>query len=293
VFYPSVAGLSFITVRGFTIMNAASHWAPPTVEQPAAIGVNGGNHWIIEDNIVLHGKAVGISIGMPSEPADPTSSGHLVLRDNVIMRCGQAGIAGQRWNSDSIIAHNSIEDTNYRLEFGGAETGGIKIHQSHHVVIENNFVRNVGTIDRELANGDAIWLDAGNSGDTIRNNVITGAAGNGILMEANWVGSNVLENNVVIGDRIATYSSRDIVWRYNLFFNAPGYWVNQVDLKRPAIGGAMWSRNIFIGHGMADSPDATQENVYLGGAKPHAGEPGSIVGIPPIHSSHLRSKKPR
>jgi len=76
VFYPSKPGLSYITLRGFTIMNSASHWAPPTVEQEGAVGTNGRNHWIIEDNVVLYAKAVCISIGMPSGPADQGDAGH-------------------------------------------------------------------------------------------------------------------------------------------------------------------------------------------------------------------------
>jgi len=193
------------------------------------------------------------------------------------MRCGQAGIVGESWNSNSIIARNDIEDTNYRLEFGGAETGGIKFHRTHNTFIENNFIRGVGTIDREVANGDAIWLDFGNSENTIRNNVITGAIGNSILMEANWVGSNVIENNVVVGGRAATYSSRDTSWKYNLFYDCQGYWVNQADLNRPAIAGATWARNLFIGGDMAGSPDAKRENLYLGVANARDVDPDGIT----------------
>lgn len=277
VFYPSTPGLNYLTVRGFTIMNAATRWTPPTVAQLGAIGPNGGNHWIIEDNAILYSKAVGISLGVPSGPADQAASGHDIVRDNVIMRCGQAGIVGETWNSYSIIARNDIEDINYRREFGGAETGGIKFHQAHHTVIEGNLIRGVGTIDRELANADAIWLDFGNSENTIRNNVITGAMGNSILMEANWVGSNVIENNVLVGGRIATYSSRDTLWKYNLFFDCQGYWVNQIDLNRPPIAGAMWARNLFIRGDMAGSPDAKRENLYLGGANAREGDPSGIT----------------
>jgi len=96
-------------------------------------------------------------------------------------------------------------------------------------------------------------------------------------MEANWVGRNVVENNIVVGGRVATYSSRDTVWKYNLFFDALGSWVNQVDLNRPPIAGAIWSRNLFINRGMAGSPDGTQENLYLGAAKPRDGETGAIA----------------
>ena len=283
VFYPSTPGISYITLHGFTIMNAASYWAPPTAEQPAAVGSNGGNHWIIEDNTILYSKAVGISIGVPSGRADQAASGHHIVRDNVIMRCGQAGIAGRSWNSDSIIDHNDIEETNYRLEFGGAETGGIKLHLSHNTVIENNYIRDVGTIDQKLANGDGIWLDNGNLNVTIRNNVITDVMGNSILLEADLIGPNAVENNVVVGGGVATYSSSDTVWKHNLFAGAIGYWVNQVDLGRPPIARASWFRNVFIARGLAASPDEAHRNLYLGGAAPRVGEIGSITDLADPH----------
>ena len=59
--------------------------------------------------------------------------------------------------------------------------------------MDNNFIRDVGTIDQKLANGDGIWLDNGNSDDTIRNNVITDVMGNSILLEANSVGTNTVK----------------------------------------------------------------------------------------------------
>ena len=97
-----------------------------------------------------------MSLGVPSGSADHESSGHHIVRRNVIMRCGQAGIVGQLWNSHSTLSHNSIEEINYRCEFGGAETGGIKLHRTHNTAIENNLIRIVRTIDPETSNGDGI-----------------------------------------------------------------------------------------------------------------------------------------
>jgi len=177
----------------------------------------------------------------------------------------------------STISHNSIEETNYRREFGGAETGAIKLHRTHNTTIENNLIRQVRTIDSKSSNGDGIWLDVENYENSIRNNVIVEVEGNSILMEANWVGTNDIENNIVVGGRLATFSARDTVWRYNLLVDALGYWVNQVDLDRPAIEGAIWSNNVFIRRGVADGPDATRDNLYLGGAKRREGEQGAVV----------------
>ncbi len=283
VFYPSKSGLSYISLRGFTIMNAASRWSPPQVEQIAAVGPNGGNHWIIEGNTILYAKAVCVSLGVPSGPADEAASGYHIVRNNVIMRCGQAGIVGQRWNAFSTITGNDIEDTNYRLEFGGAETGAIKFHQMHDTVIENNFIRFVGTADPELANGDGIWLDFGNFHNKVRSNVIVGVQGASILMEANFKGPNYIENNVVVGGRVSTYSSRDLQWRYNLFADATGYWVDQTDLKRPPIAGDLWFRNMFVNAWAWDGRDAARQNVYFDGTQPRAAEPGAVTGISNPH----------
>ena len=83
-------------------------------------------------------------------------------------------------------------------------------------------------------------------------------------MEADWDGPNIVENNIVVGGRLATSSSCDMVWRHNLVVNAPGLWVHQTDLDRPAIEGAMWSNNVFIHRGFAHGPDATRENLARG-----------------------------
>jgi len=156
------------------------------------------------------------------------------------MRCGAGRYSGPELE----------QPFRYRTH-GGAETGGIKLHYSRHVVVENNFIRKVGAIDPETSNVDAIWLDARNSQANVRNNVIVETEGNSILMEANGVGPNYIENNIVVGGLLATYSSRDTVWRYNLFVDAPGHWVNQDFGNRPTIEGAIWSNNIFISRGVA------------------------------------------
>ena len=62
--------------------------------------------------------------------ADIDAFGAHIVRNNVIRRCGEAGIAGQKGATRCLIAGNLIEDTNYRKEFGGWETAAIKFHES-------------------------------------------------------------------------------------------------------------------------------------------------------------------
>jgi hypothetical protein len=286
IFYPRKPGLNYVTVRGFTMMNAAPYWAAPSPNQLASLGPNGGHHWLIEDNSILYSKATCISLGYPSGSADEAASGHHIVRNNVIMRCGQAGLVGRGWQQGSLISGNHIEDTNYRREFGGAETGAIKFHYAKNMIIEHNFIRNVGSLDPHHSNGDGIWLDVGAENVTIRNNVLLGVDANTFLMEANLKGPIYLENNVAVGGLIATYSSMNANWKNNLFVDAPSDWVNQTDLNRPPIQGAVWTRNMYFGTGAtgrrlpadAGLNDERAENLYLGGAKPAENEQGAIVG---------------
>ncbi|MCP8900954.1 right-handed parallel beta-helix repeat-containing protein [Gilvimarinus xylanilyticus] len=281
-FFPSKAGLGYITVEGFSIENVATHWAPPTVFQPGAIGPNGGHHWVIKDNTVLYAKNLCISLGNPNSAANEAASGHHQVIDNVLLRCGQGGIAGQTWNKNSVIAGNRIEDVNYRKEFGGWETAGIKHHTTSNLVIKNNLVRNVYTLDPERGAAHGIWNDFQNKDWRIESNVIIGAEASSILFEANWDGHpNVFANNIIVGGRVSAFSSRGEVMAHNLFLNTEHTWGNQDWQDRPTIADSYWLNNLFIGNGLDPEIEATNfhysHNVYLAGSKPLPNEDSATV----------------
>ncbi|MDO3385893.1 right-handed parallel beta-helix repeat-containing protein [Gilvimarinus sp. SDUM040013] len=272
-FFPSKPGLSHITVEGFSFENIATHWAPPTVFQPGAIGPNGGSHWVIKNNTVLYSKAVCISIGNPNGAADKANSGYHQVIDNVLLRCGQGGIAGETWNKHSLIAGNHIEDINYREEFGGWETAGIKHHNTSNLVIKNNLIRNIYTLDPERGAAHGIWNDFKNKDWRIESNVIIGAEASSILFEANWDGyPNVFANNVIVGGQVSAYSSRGDVMLHNLFLDIEHAWGNQDWQGRPTLADSYWLNNLFIGKGLDPEIEATdfhyRHNAYLAGAKP-------------------------
>jgi alpha-N-arabinofuranosidase len=73
VFYPAEPGASYITVRGFTMMHAATPWAPPTAEQIGLIGTHWSRGWIIEENDILYSTCVGITLGKYGDRWDNTS----------------------------------------------------------------------------------------------------------------------------------------------------------------------------------------------------------------------------
>ncbi len=63
VFYPEKTGINYITVRGFTLADAATPWAPPTAEQIGLIGTHWSKGWIIEHNTISYSICSGIALG--------------------------------------------------------------------------------------------------------------------------------------------------------------------------------------------------------------------------------------
>ncbi len=125
VFYPRKTGVNYITVRGFTLENAATNWAPPTAEQVGVIGPHWSKGWIIERNLVRNSVCSGISLGKYGDEFDNTSAnsaegyvktidralangwtkeniGHHIVRNNTITDCGQGG---DRWQHGSGVQH--------------------------------------------------------------------------------------------------------------------------------------------------------------------------------------------
>lgn len=163
VFYPEKTGVNYITVRGFTLEDAATPWAPPTAEQIGLIGAHWSKGWIIEDNVVRFSICSGISLGKYGDQWDNTSAdtaegyvktveraladgwskdriGHHIVRNNTISECGQAGIVGSLGAAYSTVTHNIIHDIHVRRSFGGAEMAGIKFHGAIDVQISNNHI---------------------------------------------------------------------------------------------------------------------------------------------------------
>ena len=298
-FFPSTPGLSYITFKGFTVMNIASHWAPPTVYQAAAVGTNGGHHWIIEDNAVLNVKGLCVSIGIPTGETDRETfeqRGHHIIRNNALVRCGQGGVAGQLWNNGTLVEGNHVEDVNYRLEFGGWETAGLKFHNGEDMLIRNNFVRTVKTIDPEIGAAHGIWIDYQNKNFRLSKNVIIGAESDAVLIEANWDGPVLLDQNIIVGGRLATASSRGEAWVHNLFIDTTGRWENQDWGNRVPVKHARWFNNIFIGGGLKDAPDEETyffaNNLYLNGAEAHSKETNATeISVSAPHSLEDKKKK--
>jgi len=82
VFYPEKPGINYITVRGFTMMHAATPWSPPTAEQIGLIGTHWSKGWIIENNDIRYSVCTGITLGKHGDPFGQTEHNvHVMLDD--------------------------------------------------------------------------------------------------------------------------------------------------------------------------------------------------------------------
>lgn len=295
LFMPEITGLKYITVDGFHFMHAAANWAPPVLDlQTGAVGPRMGKHWIIENCTITNARCVGIILGHAPgvDYSDINAYGDHIIRNNVIHRCGQAGIAGQKGATRSLICGNLIEDTNYRREFGGWETAAIKFHNSVDTVISGNLIRGVY---RQEQGAFGIWIDFGNQGIRINRNIIYNTEAATVFLEMNH-GPILVDNNILIGQPIRS-NSEATVFAHNLFVDC-GYEYSPDNQRRSQYyrphttkvvgrksGTAQddkWFNNIFIRRGLdrvkTASGYASDYNVYLEGAKKSFfGDENSVV----------------
>jgi hypothetical protein len=295
LFMPEITGLKYITIDGLHFMHAAANWAPPTLElQTGAVGPRMGKHWIIENCTITNARCVGIILGHAPgvDYSDIDAYGDHIVRNNVIKRCGQAGIAGQKGATRSLISSNFIEDTNYRKEFGGWETAAIKFHNSVDTVISGNLIRGVY---RQQQGAFGIWIDFGNQGIRITRNVIYNTQAATVFLEMNH-GPILVDNNILIGQSIRS-NSEATVFAHNLFVDC-GYEYNPDTGRRSQYykphttkgagrksGTAQddkWFNNIFVRRGLdrvkTASGYASDYNIFLEGAKKTSfGDKNSVV----------------
>lgn len=280
VFFPSQPlVIDYITVQGFTISQAATNWAPPDPRdgepgtQEGAIGSLGGAFWIIENCTVRYSRNVCIAFGRYNEEPNASQSlsqmGNHIIRNNVIQRCGQAGIAGKWWLSRSRIVGNLIEDINYLNEWGGYEQANIKFHDTSDLTIEGNLIRQgAGQVPY------GVWVDWGNTNVRFSRNVIHGFD-NAFFMEQNF-GPFLFDNNVLIGGQFEQWATAGTVGAHNLYVDVEDNILanegsRQVEIYQPHSLGWSAMATVQAGYG-----DKRYNNVYV--KRPYSGSttPGSM-----------------
>jgi hypothetical protein len=230
VFYPEKTGINYVTVRGFTLRDAATNWAPPTAEQVGLIGAHWSKGWIIENNVINHSRCSGVSLGKYGDQWDNTSAnsaegyvktierglangwnkesvGHHIVRNNVISDCEQTGVVGSLGAIFSRIENNHIYNIWTRRLFNGAEIGGIKLHGAIDVVIKNNRIH-------DACRG--LWLDWMAQGTRVTGNLMYHHVAEDIFVEVNH-GPFLIDNNILLSAWSLSDASEGGAYVHNLF----------------------------------------------------------------------------
>ena len=247
-FWPDKTGVSYITVSGFTVCQAATTWAPPAAYQDGMIGPHWSKGWIIEDCEIWGSKCAGICLGKYLDPENdhyftvkhvksPTQmerdavcrgqyhgwvkekvGGHIIRRNN-IHHCEQGGIIGRMGAVFSVIEDNHIHHINNMMELGGAEIAGIKLHAAIDVTMRRNHIHHCTM---------GIWTDWEAQGTRITQNLLHdnqkpenveilkgGMMSQDIFVEVGH-GPTLIDNNILLSDVSLRMATQGVAMVHNL-----------------------------------------------------------------------------
>jgi hypothetical protein len=242
VFYPEQPGINYITVRGFTLEQAAAPWAPPTAEQIGLLGTHWSKGWLIEDNTIRYSTCSGVTLGKHGDEFDNTLNynrsirvalqrgwgrkniGSHIVRNNHIYNCGQGGIIGSLGCSFSTITGNEIHDIRQHHEYGGCETAGIKLHGAVDAVISKNHVY-------RCAHWGGIWIDWMGQGARLTGNLLHDNS-NDIMLEMNH-GPMLIDNNILLSNGGVLDASGGGAYVHNLIKGAISIWSDLTKRQTP------------------------------------------------------------
>jgi alpha-N-arabinofuranosidase len=232
VFYPDQPGRNYITVRGFTMCQAATPWSGAMSEQIGLVGTHWSKGWVIESNVISHSMNTGITLGrydldkfgiaMPAASApgfvkscelaiehgwSKEKIGGHVIRNNHISHCEKNGIHGSLGGIFSTIEGNTIHDIAMKGWIGGPDVAGLKLLASNDAIIRNNH------IFRCLGSG-GIWLDWMAQGTRVTGNLLHENSRD-IFMEVNH-GPFLIDNNLLLSKRSISDWSQGAAYVHNL-----------------------------------------------------------------------------
>ena len=318
VFYPEKPHCNYITVRGFTMQQAATQWAAPRTEQVGLIGTHWSKGWVIEDNIISHSRCTGITLGKHGDEWDNNRKvsifieyarrahargwnrdtiGSHVVRNNTISHCEQAGIVGSLGAAFSKITGNTIHDIHVRRLFTGHEMAGIKLHAAIDTEISRNRIYRA---DR------GIWLDWMTQGTRVAGNLLHDNGPREDLFVEVSHGPYLVDNNLFLSERSLADWSQGGAYVHNLFAGSitrrpdkrvtPYHAAHSTELAGTSDikgGDNRFHNNLFVGaegqkrglsvYDDSELPLQTGGNVYLSGAVPQAKETTALVlaGVDP------------
>ena len=249
---------NFIILDGLTIRHGATNWSSNEGIFSGMIDLNACGWWTIKNCHISDGRTCGVQAGM--------SPGHHLITNNLIERFGQAGIVGNNggWSA-SLVKNNIFQDINTRYEIGGAETAGLKTHNSVDLIIQNNIFRRINVYD--TAWGFAIWLDWRCQGNRITGNIFSQLRTLSAIEVECSHGPTLIDNNIFITATDTPFAIRhnssNTIVAHNLFINAANahYTTNRnyIELYKPH------TKIIIGGDTVAIINDKYYNNIFIGG----------------------------
>ncbi|HEX7261391.1 MAG TPA: carbohydrate-binding protein [Luteolibacter sp.] len=315
VFYPSRNSINYITVRGFTLLNGATQWAPPSSEQIGMVGTNWSKGWIIENNEIAYSKCAGIALGKYGDGTDNTNGanaadpytacvrralehgwnketvGSHIVRNNHIHHCEQVGVVGSLGCSFSTVTGNDIHDIFTHHLYNGYEQAGIKFHGFIDGVVADNHIYRCGAL--------GVWLDWMCQGAQVKGNLLHDNSGPDVFLEMQH-GPMLISNNVLLSGCSLNLNAKDLAIAHN-FLNGSLYAHVYDDRKTPyhpphstafaglcdaVSGNHRIYNNLFENHAKPGwgatinswrVPSVTEGNVYVRGAVQPTSEAAPLV----------------
>jgi len=239
VFYPGKPGRNYITVRGFTMCQAATPWSGAMSEQIGLVGTHWSKGWVIENNVISHSMNTGITLGrydlgpfgiaMPAVSApgfvkscelalehgwSKEKIGSHVVRNNHISHCEKNGIHGSLGGIFSTIEGNTVCDIAVRGWIGGPDVAGLKLLASNDVLIRNNHIYRCGAVG-------GIWLDWMAQGTRVTGNLLHDNSKD-LFMEVDH-GPFLIDHNLFLSGNSLQDWSQGGAYVHNLFAGSLGF----------------------------------------------------------------------
>lgn len=279
LFKPPATDLGYVRVKGFHFQHAGNG-LPRTGE--GAVGVNGGHHWVFEDDWFEQINSVALEIGARTlESADDAaddadgrraeaSPGANIVRHCEFAECGRNGVQGY-------VVRNALVEDNYVHDCGWLdveryfESAGIKLLRNTGTLVRHNRVA-------RITGAPAIWLDWDNRNCRITRNVVsdTSSQANGaIFIEAsrqpNTIDHNLVwhvhgrgifagdTDRLVIAHNLVAYSDREPVGLMTVTDR-------ELDGRRMSSHGHIVRDNLFVGATapvIRERDNVCDDNLYL------------------------------
>lgn len=255
-FLPARSGIGFIRVKGLTFQHAGNAYPFP---QFGMVSLAGGDHWILEDNVLEWANGLGLSIGNDGNSAGASHPGaSIVVRGNAIRYCGVEGIGGMG-TTDTLIEDNLIEWCGWADAERGWEAAAVKFHRTRNMLFRRNVIRHI-------RHGNAAWWDVDNVNCRVTQNVFADIQTVSAAVHFEMTSErNAIDNNIVwdvrnaepgtpgqrgcAGSGIFQNATSNLIVAQNLIGrceNAGIFTIVRPDRGRPAAGGSQVANNIFV-----------------------------------------------